>query len=221
VKIIIANSNPIHLQVEQKCKKIFGSIAINNKLELNFKSLKKIKPDYVFFIHWSYIIPKDIFQNFNCILFHMTDLPYGRGGSPLQNLIVRGHSKTMVSAIKVEEGIDTGPVFLKKLVLLSGTAEEIFLRTGRLMIEMMKEIIKKKIQPVAQKGKVVVFKRRTPKESNLQNAADVKMVYNFIRMLDAEGYPKAFIETRYLKFEFSNASIKKGSITANVKIIKK
>jgi len=37
-----------------------------------------------------WIILKEIFENYEIILFHMTDLPYGRGGSPLQNLIVRG-----------------------------------------------------------------------------------------------------------------------------------
>ena len=44
----------------------------------------------------------------------MTDLPFGRGGSPLQNLIVRGFEETMTSAIKVTKGIDTGDIYLKE-----------------------------------------------------------------------------------------------------------
>ena len=44
----------------------------------------------------------------------MTDLPYGRGGSPLQNLIVRGHKHTMISAIKCVKELDAGPIYLKK-----------------------------------------------------------------------------------------------------------
>ena len=51
-------------------------------------------------------IPTEIFTSFECIVFHMTDLPYGRGGSPLQNLIVRGHKKTKVSALKVVKEVD-------------------------------------------------------------------------------------------------------------------
>ena len=44
----------------------------------------------------------------------MTDLPFGRGGSPLQNLIVRGYKSTKLTAIKVQSGIDTGDIYLKK-----------------------------------------------------------------------------------------------------------
>lgn len=44
----------------------------------------------------------------------MTDLPYGRGGSPLQNLIVRNHYKTKISEIRVKKEIDSGPIYLKK-----------------------------------------------------------------------------------------------------------
>ena len=151
----------------------------------------------------------------------MTDLPYGRGGSPLQNLIMRGHTETVISALKVEEGIDTGPIYLKKSLSLAGTAEEIFLRAGQIILKMIEEIIKNKIIPVTQEGEVTVFTRRTPNESNIQNIADMETLYNHIRMLDAETYPKAFIETNFLKFEFSRASLKIDGIIADVKITKK
>ena len=82
--------------------------------------------------HWSYIIPKDIFNLFNCVVFHMTDLPFGRGGSPLQNLIIRGYEKTKISALKVTNGIDSGPIYLKKPLSLDGTAYEIMIRASQL-----------------------------------------------------------------------------------------
>lgn len=65
---------------------------VKKKGDLNLNKIKKMKPRYVF-SHWSWMIPKEIWSNFNCVVFHMTDLPYGRGGAPLQNLIVRGHKK--------------------------------------------------------------------------------------------------------------------------------
>ena len=49
--------------------------------------LEASNPDFVFFPHWSWKIPPSIYENYNCVVFHMTDLPFGRGGSPLQNLI--------------------------------------------------------------------------------------------------------------------------------------
>ncbi len=56
----------------------------------------------------------------------MTDLPYGRGGSPLQNLIQRGHTSTMLTALRCGAGLDTGDVYLKQPLSLHGSAEEIF-----------------------------------------------------------------------------------------------
>ena len=71
----------------------------------------------------------------------MTDLPYGRGGTPLQNLIIRGHSETMISAIRCEKKIDAGPVYLKKKLSLDGTAEKIYLRAYKIIEKMIFEII--------------------------------------------------------------------------------
>ena len=43
----------------------------------------------------------------------MTDLPYGRGGSPLQNLIKKNHKSTMLSAIECQDNLDSGDIYLK------------------------------------------------------------------------------------------------------------
>ena len=203
-------------QLQRKTGKNF--IAIDNKKDLNRVRLDNINPEHIFFPHWSYIIPEKIYGNFNCIIFHMTDLPYGRGGSPLQNLIVRGHTETMISAIRCVKGIDAGPVYLKKPLSLEGNAKEIFIRASHIIEEMIVEILDTNPQPVAQKGKVVKFTRRKPEDGNLRSAESLDEVYNFIRMLDAEGYPPAFFRIGDYKLEFSRASRKVGAIIADVKI---
>ena len=73
-------------------------------------------PRYIFFLHWRWIVPKHIVEEHECICFHMTDVPFGRGGSPLQNLIIRGHKNTVLTSLRMEEGVDSGPVYLKHLV---------------------------------------------------------------------------------------------------------
>jgi methionyl-tRNA formyltransferase len=221
MRIIIANSNPVYHQVEQDIINAHEAILISGRSDLKIEKLQEWSPDFIFFLHWSEIIPQEIFLNFKCIVFHMTDLPFGRGGSPLQNLIERGYDETMISALIVEKGIDTGPILLKKHLSLQGTAEEIFLRAGEIMKEMIAEIIVNNPDPVPQKGSPTIFKRRTPEQSNLQLLSELKTVYDFIRMLDAEGYPKAFLETEHFRFEFSRASLKSTGILADVKIIKK
>lgn len=195
---------------------------IVSKTEFSEENLSALNPEYVFIPHWSHIISEQIFSKFNCVVFHMTDLPYGRGGSPLQNLIVRGHKETMISAIRVEAGIDTGPVYLKRPLSLEGTAREIFERSSLVIEEMIGEIIVNQIRPVPQTGNATVFKRRSKEDGNIKSLTETSTVFDYIRMLDCEGYPKAFVETDHLRFEFENASfIKNEIVIANVRITKK
>jgi methionyl-tRNA formyltransferase len=68
-------------------------------------------PRYVFFAHWSWKIPRAVYEAHECVIFHMTDVPFGRGGSPLQNLISRGIYETKLSALRCVEEMDAGPVY--------------------------------------------------------------------------------------------------------------
>ena len=104
---------------------------VTEKNQLTPQFISKIKPRYIFFPHWSWIIPKPIWNHYECIVFHMTDLPFGRGGTPLQNLIIRQHTKTIISALRVEKGLDTGPLYVKRRLSLNGTAEQIYKRASR------------------------------------------------------------------------------------------
>ncbi|MFT7071910.1 methionyl-tRNA formyltransferase [Patiriisocius sp. Uisw_017] len=204
----------------------FGAInwiLINEKSDFNAGFLAENKIDKIFIPHWSFIIPSEIFLNYECIVFHMTDLPYGRGGSPLQNLIVRGHTETKISALKVVKELDAGPIYLKKDLTLLGTATDIFKRTNQIIEGMIIEIISKAITPKTQQGDIVKFKRRSPEDSNIVEVQELKIAYDYIRMLDAEGYPHAFLETSGLKLEFTNANFNTNDeiVTAHVRISKK
>ena len=195
---------------------------ISQKEDFTVERIGSISPVKIFIPHWSYIIPSAIFERYECIVFHMTDLPYGRGGTPLQNLIVRGLTATKLSALRVEVGLDTGPVYLKMDLSLSGTAEEIFVRVNKLVGKMIVEIIQNNLQPVPQEGDPVVFKRRKPEQSDMSGLEKLEEIFDYIRMLDADGYPHAYIEKGEFRYEFTRASIKAdGSIVADVKITKK
>ena len=195
---------------------------IKEKSSFNLEKLNDLKPDLVFIPHWSHIIPSEIFESFECIVFHMTDLPYGRGGSPLQNLIARGHKETKVTALKVDQGLDTGKVYLKAPLSLLGTAQEIFLRSAEVIESMIKTIIDDNPYPSEQEGRPVNFERRKPQDGDISDLEQLSQVYDYIRMLDCEGYPSAFLETEHFRMEFSRASLKANkSIVADVRIIKK
>jgi methionyl-tRNA formyltransferase len=197
-------------------------IQISKKEDFSLRNLNELSPSLVFVPHWSYIIPEEIYTTFDCIVFHMTDLPFGRGGSPLQNLILRGFKKTKVSALKVTQEIDAGPVYTKAPLSLEGRAQDIFVRCNQIILEMIIEIVTNNPKPLPQTGEVVHFKRRKREEGDIANLTSLEKVYDYIRMLDAEGYPNAFIELDHFTLEFSQAKYdNKNSIVANVRIIKK
>lgn len=189
--------------------------------ELTPETLAAFDPEFVFFPHWSHRIPASVYERFACVIFHMTDVPFGRGGSPLQNLLARGIHETQMSALKCEAGLDTGPVYLKRPFLLHGRAEEIYVRGTHLIEEMILQIVQQRPEPVSQSGVAVTFPRRKPAESSLTAVATVDQAYDFIRMLDAPAYPKAFFETEFLRFEFSHASLNGDAVTAQVRVVRK
>ena len=194
---------------------------ITQKDELTLERLRHLQPDYVFFPHWSYIIPEIIFNHFQCIIFHMTDVPFGRGGSPLQNLIARGIYQTKISALRCVKEVDAGPVYMKKDLCLHGSAEEIYLRAGEIIEEMIVEIIQTNPSPQEQSGKPVAFQRRKPGQGDISKLESLEQVFDHIRMLDADGYPQAFIEMGDFRLEFSRASLKYDKVIADVRIIRK
>jgi methionyl-tRNA formyltransferase len=186
--------------------------------ELLIGKWKVVKPEYIFFTHWSHRIPADVHTAYECIIFHMADLPFGRGGSPLQNQISRGIETTMLCALRCVEDMDAGPVYARQPLSLLGTADEILERAADLMLPMMHEIVQRRPVAQPQVGEATVFSRRTQAEGNLAALRDPAQVFDYIRMLDGALYPPAFIETDGLIFEFTRASLKGEHVIADVKI---
>ena len=217
---LIANSNPIHEAMIERLGEDYDFRTVRTPEEL-LAATDGRTYDYIFFPHWSFIIPASIYERNECVLFHMTDLPYGRGGSPLQNLIVRGHEKTMLTAIRVAKGLDTGPVYAKRELSLLGTAREIFLRTSDLMYGLITLTLRTRPTPTPQEGEPTLFKRRKPADGDLAPLNTLTAAYDHIRMLDADGYPPAFVETEHLRFEFTRAGRHADQLLADVRITKK
>ena len=186
--------------------------------DLSVEAVRKLSPDLIFFLHWSWKVPADIVNNFECVCFHMTDVPYGRGGSPLQNLILAGHRQTKLTALRMVEKFDAGPVYLKEDLGLEGSAEEIYIRASTLAASMIKRILEEKLVPEAQVGCPTIFKRRKPSQSEISENKDLRTLYDFIRMLDAEGYPPAFLTHGRFRYEFSRAFFSEGRLVVDVTI---
>lgn len=222
--IIIATPHPRNDSLEKNVRQIltdYEVVRLRSSEDLIQEKLENLRPLFIFFPHWSWLIPEEIYSRFECVVFHMTDLPYGRGGSPLQNLIVRRHKETKLTALRCIEGLDAGPVYLKRPLSLKGTAEEILQRASALIEDMIVEIVLKYPVPTPQHGEPVKFKRRHPEDGNLESLVDLEQVYDYIRMLDADGYPPAFLDTKNFHIEFSEVKLGETFVNAKVRITRR
>jgi len=193
-------------------------IVLRRREELTLAALQSIQPRFVFLPHWSWRMPDDVVAAFDCVCFHMTDVPYGRGGSPLQNLVLRGHSDTTLSALRMVHELDAGPVYLKRPLSLDGSAGEIFERAADLIMDMASEIVATEPRPQPQVGTPTLFERRQPHQSELPRGGSAASLYDFIRMLDAEGYPNAFLDWGEHRLRFTEAKLVDGRLTATVSV---
>lgn len=192
------------------------------------------KPRYVFFLFYSKRVPNDILKAYECIGFHMANLPFGRGGSPLQNQIERGIRETQITAFRMIEELDAGPIYMKQPLSLDGLAEEIYLRAADICAEMIETIIIEHqmdhpMVPTPQEFELEMdlnkvwlspFKRRTPENSVIPGCKTLYALFDHLRMLDAEGYPRAFLVWGGYRFEFTRPALRDGRIEADVRITK-
>lgn len=175
-----------------------------------------IKPRYIFFLHWNWRVPERIYSNHECVCFHMTDVPYGRGGSPLQNLIVAGYTTTKMTALQMVGEMDAGPVYCKYDLTLEGRAIDIYLRASDISFEIIQWIVQKQPVPAPQQGEPVLFSRRRPDQSLLPLAGELSRLYDHIRMLDAPTYPPAFLEYGEFRIELRDAKLDGQDLVAQV-----
>lgn len=217
MRIIFAGSKPWSRAGFEEAKEHLSGfqcsfVATPEELETEISSLQSVATR-VFVLHWNWIIPKEVLDQAVFVCFHMTDLPFGRGGSPLQNLITAGFSETKLTAFLMDAEIDTGPVVMKSDLSLKGSAAEIYLRQTRLSYSMAKFIAANTILPRPQEGEVVKFRRRSPAMSNISDARSASELFDRIRMVDAATYPRAFIEEGGYQVEFSDAKLEDGILT--------
>lgn len=193
-------------------------VELRSREALSLDALEEIAPRYVFFPHWNWRVEPAIFERFECVVFHTAPLPYGRGGSPVQNMILQGFETAPVCALRMTADIDGGPIYDRREISLAGTVREIFARIGDAVEDLIVTICRDAPEPVPQSGEPVHFRRRTPAESELPAEATLREIYDRIRMVDGEGYPKAFIRLGDKRIEFSEAQFDGTTIQASVSI---
>ena len=74
------------------------------------EELLKIECDYIIVAAYGQILPREILDHAPCINLHASILPEYRGASPIQQTLLNGDKQTGVTAMFMEEGLDTGDI---------------------------------------------------------------------------------------------------------------
>ena len=202
MKYVICAYRNYGIELYDNLKKKFDFTLIRSKKDLTYNSIQKINPSIIFFPDWSWKVPEKIVKNFKCVCFHEAPLPKFRGGSPLQNQIIRGKTKTKTTAFIMNEEIDAGNIILQKDLSLKGSIQDIYSRMYKNDYLLILKIIKGQYKERKQSGRPTFFKRRKPEDSELKHLNhSKKYIYNFIRMLE-DPYPNAFIKIGNQKIIF-------------------
>lgn len=194
---------------------------IAKREDLNLEYLEKINPRYIFFPHWNWRVNQEIYERFECIVFHTAPLPYGRGGSPIQNLILNGFENAPVCALKMTEVLDGGPIYDSLDVSLKGTVADIFTRIAFCVEKLIVSLCQNTPPPIEQTGKTVVFKRLSINDNELLSSYSVNELYDRIRMVDGLDYPRGYIYFGDYRIEFTEAKIENNELFASAKITPK
>jgi methionyl-tRNA formyltransferase len=135
------------------------------KEESTIQFLSKYHPDLIVVVAYGHIIPKWMIDLpvHGCVNLHASLLPKYRGAAPIQWAIIRGESVTGVTTMKIDEGLDTGDILLKREVAIQDedTTETLSERLSGvgadLMAETLSKLIRAEIQPQSQNHAQATF----------------------------------------------------------------
>jgi methionyl-tRNA formyltransferase len=188
--------------------------ALKSTIEEKKKDINKI-----FFLHWNYIVPSSIYNNYECINLHTGNLPEDRGGSPIHNQILLGKNISRVNALRMsDDGIDSGPIYCSEQVSLQGNIFDITNSLTKVGEKLITNILNNDIKPVPQVfNNEIIYKRN--KNNTIDFTKSIESIYDKIRILDSDDYPTAYLNIGNYKLEFSRAKFNGEEILSDVKIL--
>jgi methionyl-tRNA formyltransferase len=123
---------------------------------------------YVFSVNFSSYVPPSLLAMAETVNFHsfgpsVQPMVWHRGGGPIEGLILRGFTETMIGAHRMLEEVDAGPIYgTRGPVSLAGTKAQILDRFIAPCISLIRWIVETEPEPTPQVGEVVKFQRLTP-----------------------------------------------------------
>lgn len=155
--------------------------------------------DFCFYISFGKIVPKKIRSLFtNNLVVHESDLPKGKGWSPLTWQILEGKNNITVSLIEAEDNVDSGVIYSQEQIEFKGHELIHELRRDQMKatIKLCKNFINNREmmtkQARQQKGEESFYSRRQPLDSVLDVNKSLADNFNILRVADNLKYPAYF-----------------------------
>lgn len=187
-------SHPVYLSLKGWCEKQAGAHAV----ELVTKIAELSGGDLLFLISCSEIIPTRIRERYRTsLVVHASDLPFGRGWSPLIWQILEGRSRIAVSLLEAADPVDSGPVWQKLWLQFDGTElydelnHALFAAELELMDFAVANIGIVKPWPQEVEG-ASWYPRRRPEDSKLDPRRSLAEQFDLLRVSDPNRYPAYF-----------------------------
>jgi methionyl-tRNA formyltransferase len=138
-------------------------------------SFKALDLDAAVVVSYGHILPKSFLDApvLGCINIHGSLLPRWRGAAPIHRAILAGDSETGVTTMRMDEGLDTGPMLLAERTPISAadTAETVHDRLAELgatlIVSTLDGLVAKSLEPVPQPDEGVTYAHKLGKEEGV------------------------------------------------------
>lgn len=197
---------------------------INDQEVMEELKLKKI--DWLFIIGWSQIAKKELLESPSkgCIGMHPTLLPEGRGRAAVPWAIIKGLNKTGVTAFKIDEGVDTGPIIDQVEIPLKAdeTATSLYGKVNNAHIILMNQIWtslkeNKLTLRMQDDSKATYWEGRKPQDGEISSDMTVREADALVRAV-TKPYPGSFYKDERLNLRIWKAKFTKEKPSAKIYI---
>jgi methionyl-tRNA formyltransferase len=138
-------------------------------------SFKALDLDAAVVVSYGHILPKSFLDApvLGCINIHGSLLPRWRGAAPIHRAILAGDAETGVTTMRMDEGLDTGPMLLAESTPISAadTAESVHDRLAelgaRLIVSTLDGLMRRSIDAVVQPEEGVTYAHKLGKEEGV------------------------------------------------------
>lgn len=154
-----------------------------------------VEGDILILLSCEKIFKKLQLNKYNLVV-HESDLPKGKGWSPLTWQVLEGRNEIPVTLIKASEKVDAGDIYEQVVLKLKGTelVDELRVLQGNATIDLILSFINKYPHNIAkvQEGESTFYPRRNLDHSKLDIYKTIDEQFNLLRVCDNERYPAWF-----------------------------